>query len=718
MADSQLRSSEPHIPAATSLPEITPLTLLLGVGLAMLLGAANVYLGLKAGMTVAASIPAAVISMGVFKALRRGNILQNNAVQTAASAGESLAAGVIFTIPSLLILGAWDHFDYWTTTLIAALGGLIGVMFTVPLRRALVVAAKLKFPEGVATAEVLKVGDHSSGAKEPPLPVGEGWGEGAEQSNLVSHRASSTTGAPSPGPDGPTSPRGRGGAEGASVKPLVVGSAIGAVFKVCESGLRLFAGNAEVAGRIGSSVGYAGISLAPALIGVGYIVGLNIAVLIFLGGAINWYIAIPILATQTPAADAASAGAADFAWSLWSTQTRYIGVGAMVVGGLWALIRLMPSLVEGVRSGLDAFRAARDADAPAPDRTERDAPLPWVIAGIVVSVVPLYFVFSHVLPKEPAGVVAFMAGAMLVAGFLFSAVASYMAGLVGSSNNPISGVTIATILCTALLLLWIGTGTADGPVAAILIGAVVCCAAAIGGDNMQDLKTGHLLGATPWKQQVMQVVGVTAAAFVMAPVLTLLLHAYGIGPIHTEGQQPLAAPQASLMASVARGVFERNLPWTMVIIGAGVAVAVITLDVVLEKKNAAFRTPVLAVAVGLYLPLELGTVMFAGGLIAWAADRFHLRRFDDEAEGEMQSSMVQLREAGQRRGLLLAAGLITGEAILGILLAIPIVINEGVNPLSIGLEHPPSWPGLLLLAGVAGLLYRAATSRRRETVTM
>jgi len=562
-------------------------------------------------------------------------------------------------MPALVMLGVWTEFNYFTTTIIAALGGLIGVMFTVPLRRALVVVAQLKFPEGVATAEVLKIGDRA----------------------------------------------------GASIKPLIVGSGVGALFKLGESGLRVFTGAAETAARLGGSIGYFGIALAPALIGVGYIVGLNIAVLIFIGGAINWYIAIPILAAQQ---SAGNLSAADQAWAIWSQQTRYIGVGAMIVGGLWALIRLMPSLVTGVRSGLDAYRAARSPDADTPDRTQRDTPMPWVIAGIALSVVPLYFVFSHILPAEPMGIIAFMAIVMLIAGFLFASVASYMAGLVGSSNNPVSGVTIATILLSALLLLWLGTGSADGPTAAILIGAVVCCAAAIGGDNMQDLKTGYLLGATPWKQQVMQVVGVLAAAVVMAPVLTLLLKAYGIGPVTVEGQQSLAAPQATLMASVAQGVFDRNLPWDMVAIGAGVAVAVIVLDVILEKMNTVFRAPVLAVAVGLYLPLELGVALFAGGLIAWAVDRFHLRRDPDEAEGELQSSMISLRDAGQRRGLLLAAGLITGEAVLGILLAIPIVANEGVNPLAVGLERVPTWPGVVLLAGVAYLLYHTATRRRPE----
>ncbi|MBI1369109.1 MAG: oligopeptide transporter, OPT family [Planctomycetes bacterium] len=654
-----MSDERPYVSPADDPPQLTFKALGLGVLLSIILGAANVYLGLKAGLTVAASIPAAVISMGVLRLFKRSTILENNIVQTAASAGEALAAGVLFTLPALVILGVWDHFDYWQTTIIAALGGLIGVGFTIPLRRALIVSAKLKFPEGVATAEVLKIGDKA----------------------------------------------------GADLLPLVFGALAGALFKIGETGLRLWTDAAHIAGRIGSSVGYIGMTVAPALVGVGYIVGLNIAALVFIGGAINWFIAIPIVAAMHGDTNDA---AADVAWSIWRTQTRYIGVGAMVVGGLWALIRLWPSLVEGIGAGLALYRKSRDADAATPNRTEMDAPLPWIFGALALSVIPLYFVFEHV--THDMGIAAIMALIMLIAGFLFSAVAAYMAGLVGSSNNPVSGVTIATLLTAALLLLALGVSEATGPTAAILIGAVVCCAAAIGGDNMQDLKTGHLVGATPWKQQIAQCSGVLAGSFVMAPVLTLLLKAYGIGPIAVAGQTPLPAPQSTLMASVAKGVFARDLPWTMVLIGAGVAIGVIVLDVMLEKKRAAFRAPVLAVAVGLYLPLDLGVAMMLGGVVAYAADRFHLRRSQrEEAQGELQATMDAMREIGARNGLLLAAGLITGEALLGIGLAIPLVIDEGSNPMAIGPEHPPSWPGVVLLVGVVVMLYRAATRGKRNT---
>jgi len=604
-------------------------------------------------MTVSASIPAAVISMAVLRLLRRPSILENNIVQTSASAGESLAAGAIFTLPALIILGTWTSFDYWQTTVIAGLGGLLGVLFTVPLRRALIVEANLAFPEGVATARVLEVGERG----------------------------------------------------GAGILPILAGGALGALFKLGQTGLGLWTEAIHIARRVGGRVVYGGANLAPALVAVGYIVGINIALLVFIGGALNWWVAIPILSASGAAAEAS--GAADPAAAakmLWSTQTRYIGVGAMIVGGLWAVIRLWPSLMRGIRSGLAAYRHLRRAGAAEVPRTERDAPMPWIGAALVVSVIPLFFVFRHVTGH--VGISAFMAMVMLVAGFLFSAVASYMAGIVGSSNNPISGVTIATLLVSSLLLVALGTDSGAGPAAAILIAAVVCCAAAIGGDNLQDLKTGHLVGATPWKQQVMQVVGVLAAAFVVAPILSLLLEGYGIAVPTPEHAKPLPAPQATLMASVARGVFEWNLPWPMIGVGMGVAVAVIVLDLVLERRQSGFRTPVLAVAVGLYLPLETGMAILAGGLIAWATGRYRRRRHGQAARSAVSTGP----------GVLLAAGLITGEALVGILLAIPIVLAGGKNPLDVGLEGgPPSWPGAVLLLAVMAVLYAVAVREDADT---
>lgn len=658
MAATQPRGTEserPYVPASVSLPETTLRAFVLGSILAVALGAANAYLGLFAGITVSASIPAAVISMGILRLLRNPNILENNIVQTAASSGESLAAGVIFTIPALVILGTWAGFDYWETTMIAVFGGVLGVLFTIPLRRALIVEQPLRFPEGVATAEVLKVGDRG----------------------------------------------------GAGVKFIAWGAVVGALFKMGSTGFRLWGELLEKARYVGGSIAYFGTNLSPALVGVGFIVGLNISILIFLGGALNWFIAIPIVAAVQGVPEGLSA--VDAAGRLWSTQTRFLGVGAMIVGGLWALIHLRKSLVAGIRSGLEAYRRMRKGGADTTERTERDIPMQWIGIAIVLSVIPLYFIFEYFTHNW--WVAAVMAVVMLIAGFLFSAVAAYMAGLVGSSNNPISGVTIATILTAALLLLaLLGADNPIGPASAIFIGAVVACAAAIGGDVMQDLKAGRIVGATPYRQQIMEGVGVVAAAFVLAPILTLLLTAYGIGVPTEAHPRPLAAPQATLMAAVAGGVFRGGLPWLMVTIGMVLAAAIIVFDVWLERRGSEFRTPVLAVAVGIYLPLELSVSIFLGGLIAWIAGRARRR-----LAASLRTSVAEADEAGEageRHGLLFSAGLITGEALIGIGMAIPIVIASDRDVFAFWGVHHGSLPGLILLAVVMYALYRIARGPR------
>lgn len=640
---------------SNSIPEITIKAVVLGVVLSVVLAGANAYLGLFAGMTVSASIPAAVISMGILRLFKRSNILENNIVQTAASAGESLAAGVIFTIPALIVLHYWTSFNYWETTIIAGLGGVIGVLFTIPIRRALIVEEKLKFPEGVATAEVLRTGEKG----------------------------------------------------GAGIKIIAQASLLGAVFKFGDIGLRLWTGILEVGAKVGSTIAYFGSNLSPALVSVGYIVGINIAVLVFLGGALNWLVAIPIYAATNPwpLEGGIPLGAVDWASEIWSSQTRFIGVGAMVIGGLWALINLRSSILTGIRSSLATYKRRPGEQPKEIPRTERDTPIKWVGIALLISVVPIFMVYVYVI-QDPAPSIV-MAVVMLVAGFLFSSVAAYMAGLVGSSNNPISGVTIATILFSSLLLLaLLGTGSAIGPPAAIFVGAVVACAAAIGGDNLQDLKAGYIVGATPWKQQVMQMVGVLSAAFVLAPVLVLIEKAYGIGVPTAEHPNPLAAPQATLMASVANGVFNRDLPWNMISVGMILAILVIMLDRIQEKRGASFRLPVLAVAVGIYLPFELSVPIFVGGIIAWIVKRIRLRQFRSATAGEPSESEIM-----GSRGLLFASGLITGEALVGILMAIPIVAAGDADVLAVVEEPLGTWPGIILLAGVVYLLYRVATAK-------
>jgi putative OPT family oligopeptide transporter len=642
----------PYIPASQSLPEITVNAVALGVILAVVLAGANAYLGLFAGMTVSASIPAAVISMGVLKLFRRSNILENNIVQTCASAGESLAAGVIFTLPALVLLGRWAQFDYWQTVLIAGFGGVLGVLFTVPLRRALIVEQPLQFPEGIACAEVLETGEKG----------------------------------------------------GAGVTFVAWAAVAAALFKFLQTGLRLVAGTAEGAtylfGR--KTIAYFGSNLSPALLGVGYIVGLNIAMLVFIGGALNWLVAIPILVATTGAP--AGVSAADFAAQLWSTQTRYMGVGAMVVGGLWALIRMRGSLFSGVSSGLAAYREMKEGTVR--DRLDRDLPMQWVLVAIIVSIIPLYFLYHFLIGRAAVSIT--MAIIMVVGGFLFSAVSGYMTGLVGSSNNPISGVTIATLLFAALIILGLfGRELEHGPAAAILIAAVVACAAAIAGDNLHDLKTGYVVGATPWKQQVMLIVGTLVSALVMAPVLNLLLNAYGIGPVTPEHPQSLTAPQATLMQSVAEGVFRGGLPWGMVLIGMGLAVAIILADLALERRKSSFRVPVLAVAIGIYLPFELSVPILLGGIVAWFVQRAQRRR--EWGSGE---AAEEARKEVEQRGMLISSGLITGEALVGIAMAIPIVISGRADVLAFWGARDLAWPGIVLLLVLIWGIYRASVPRR------
>lgn len=634
--------------ATAPVPQITLKAFVLGVILAAILAGANAYLGLFAGMTVSSAIPAAVISMAVLRLFATHSILENNIVQTTASAGSSVAAGVVFTVPALYLMGFWERFDFWWVLAIAGLGGVLGVLFSVPLRRALIIERKLPFPEGVATGEVLKAGG-----------------------------------------------------TGAGVKYLVGAALAGGTAKLGEIGLHLWSGTAEIARYAGNTVLYFGTNVSPALLAVGVIVGLNIGIVVFSGGVLAWYVFVPLYSTfpqlDPKLAEFVATGpdALDLGYQIWSSKIRYIGVGAMLIGGVWSLIDMRQSLVDGVRSARAAARAGGWAGVA---ETERDIPMTWVLFGIVALVAPIFLLYFNIV--ESLFVALVMALIMVAGGFLFSAVSSYMAGLVGSSNNPISGMTIATLLFASLVLLvLIGPDTARGPAAALLIGGVVCCAAAVGGDNLQDLKAGHIVGATPWKQQVMLAVGAVVSAMVMAPVLNLLVEAYGIGVATAEHPNPLSAPQANLMASVARGVFGGGLPWDMIGIGIGVGAATIALDKWLAWRRSGFRVPVLAAAIGIYLPLEVTTPIFIGGVVAHLIAR--AVRAGDEAA----------RERASRVGMLAGAGLIAGEALMGIVMAVPIVVFQDRDVIAIA-DHPfGGWPGLAVAGAILWGVYRVATRR-------
>jgi len=679
MASVKTHLLPPVVAPERSIAEMTVKALILGALLSMVLAAANAYIGLLVGLTVSASIPAAAASMGILRLFRSSTILENNMVQTAASAGESLVAGIIFTIPALVMMKAWSGYEYGPMVAIAILGGILGVAFTVPLRRALIVEAGLAFPEGQATAEVLKTG-------------------GVERDRDTDGSTDGHTG----------------------FRRLMQAASIGAVFKFAESGIGLLAGNvATIQSWLAGKYLFLGnINISPALIGVGYIVGLNIAMLVFIGGVIGTLIGVPVNwafnndsimlavgidpATSWSQLDASQWAA--LAGQSWQ-DCRRIGVGAMMVGGLWSLISLARPLVDGVRSSMRAYRETRDGGAAAV-RTELDTPINIVLVVVLLSIVPLFLIFNFALAEYPQRLMisGVMTVLMLVFGFIFASVAGYMAGLVGSSNNPISGVTIATVIVSALILLQLmgneGLSATLGPIAVMYLAGLICSAAAIAGDNMQDLKCGHVVGATPWRQQLFQIVGTIAAAIVIPLILQLLDNQYGIGrPSPNPDAIPnsvLAAPQAGLMQALAGGIFGAGIQWNYIIVGFVLAVVLIVLDKIQEKRGSSFRFPVLAVAVGVYLPLGLSVPIFVGGVIAWLVKR---------RSGELNEAQWTQREG---LGLLVASGLITGEALMGVFVAL--LAGIGVSlPFMTGFGFAPAL-ALLGLAAVIVYQYRTPFS--------
>ena len=578
---------------------------MLGIILSAVMGAANVYIGLKVGLTVSASIPAAVMAMLVFKfVFRRNSILEANQVQTAASAGESLAAGIIFTMPALILIGYWQEFDFWTVTGIAFTGGLLGILFMIPMRKVFVIGRKdLPYPEGIACAAVLEAG------------AGEVEGETPEE--IARDKSAATA--------------------------LLFGGAIGALYKVAEKLFGLWNATLETAQAAGGRLFYYGTDVSPMLIAVGFIVRLNVSVLIFLGGFISWVVAIPIMSGNLDLANAPSL--TDSAWDLWGGQIRYLGVGAMVVGGVAAIVGVREGLVTAVRDLLSRNRAAASTD-------DRDRDLPGgIIAGLSVVCLVLIAVIYYAFTKN-VGITLVTTIAMVLMAFFFTAVASYIVGLVGNSNSPVSGMTITAVLATGGLLWLFGFTGMEFMVGTLGVAAVVCCVACTAGDVCNDLKTGSLVGAAPFRQQKMQILGVFIAALVMAPVLNLLHETEG-----GMGSRTLPAPQAQLFANLARGFAgEGDLPWHLIGIGAAVGLAIHLTDMVLKAKKAPFRLYLMPLAVGMYLPFGLATPILVGGLISW----FVLRGARTEAGQEKRAY----------RGVLFSSGVIAGEALMGVGIAI------------------------------------------------
>lgn len=576
---------KPFVPADKVLPEITVTSIIIGILLAVLFGGANAYLGLRVGMTVSASIPAAVISMGVIRViLRRDSILENNMVQTIGSAGESVAAGAIFTMPALFMWaqeGGAAAPSLVEIALIALCGGILGVLFMIPLRSALIVQehGTLPYPEGTACAEVLLAGEEG----------------------------------------------------GAKASTVFAGMGIGALYKLITDGLKLFPSEVdfEIKSYKGSGIG---ADVLPALAGVGYICGPKVSSYLLAGGTVGWFVMMPLitlfggdLVLYPATAPVSELGV----WGIWGSFIRYIGAGAVAAGGVISLIKSLPLIVKTFRDAMKGF----GKNAKGSDRTSTDLPMIAVVLGVGIIAIALWLIPA--IPVTLLGAIV-----IVIFGFFFATVSSRMVGLIGSSNNPVSGMAIATLLISTMILKATGYVGMTGMIAAITIGSVICIIAAIAGDTSQDLKTGYIVGATPYKQQIGELIGVVASAIAIGGVLYLLNAAWGYGS--TE----LPAPQATLMKMVVEGVMGSNLPWTLVFAGVFMAVVVEILGI-----------PVLPFAVGLYLPIHLSTPIMAGGLIRLYFDKKKMAN-EDERKHKVEN------------GILYSSGLIAGEGLVGILLAV------------------------------------------------
>ena len=657
------------IPAKTIIPELTLKAVLIGALLAIVLGSANAYFGLYAGMTISAAIPGAVMAFALLKPLK-GTILEVNIGMMGAAAGTALAAGVIFTIPAMLLLKAWTDIHYLETTIIAALGGTLGVLWMVSLRRALIIKTDLPFPEGVAVAAVLTttVGDDVSNKNKDASSSGI-W--------------------------------------------LLLGSIIGALLKFGQVGMHAIQGKLHgifnfgkfnIGGGENSGLFYGGIATSPALLGVGWIIGPRIASYVFVGGLLGWVIIAPLIAlavgipiptTEAQILDAKSFTAGNYEigkliwgfYKIWEDYIRYIGVGAMVVGGLWTIFKLRHNLADGIK---EAITGIKSGQSHAKKRTDQDLNFKYVFLTIGALTIPVFLVYAWI--SDNFVVSGIMAVFAILFAFIASAIAGYMAGLVGSSNNPTSGVTVSVLLLTSLILLGFGmSGNVGAYGIALLIAAVIACCAAISGDVLQSMTAGQMIGATPYKQQLAELVGIIAAAPVLAIVVSALHRAYEIGSTN------LPAPQAFLMSGVVKGVLGGEMVWPFVLAGMVLAFVLVLINV-----------PVLPVAIGIYLPFTLGTPIFCGGVIRYLTNRRITKEYGSDdgeqaSEWELAIKQTEIKPKDRiiRTGLLFTAGLIAGEALTGVIVAF--IIIAGLN--IVMFEYPPVFPGVILWLFIALLIF-------------
>jgi putative OPT family oligopeptide transporter len=644
--------------------ELTVRGLIIGVLITLVFTAANVYFGLKAGLTFSTSIPAAVISMSILRAFRDATVQENNIVQTVASAAGTLSS-IIFVLPGLIMIGFWTDFPFWTSFWICALGGILGVMYSIPLRRALVTNSDLPYPEGVACAEVLKVG--SSGD--------------SEHASEVEH--------------------GRAG-----LLAVLWGSIVAAVFAVIVA-TQMFAADVAQTFRIGRRGAVSGydFSLSFALLAIGHLVGLSVGIAMLIGALIGWGWGVPhysaIVGDLTTAAGA-------LAQKTWSTKVRFIGAGAIGVSAIWTLLKLVKPVASGLTSAMAASRARKAGKADTLPITERDIPIGIVGLVTLLCMLPIGWLLgsfgnaSGLGAHLPALIIGGVAYVVLMS-FFVSAVCGYMAGLIGSSNSPLSGIGILVVIGAALLLVF-GIKPHVGPESykalmafALFTTAVIFNVAAIANNNLQDLKTGQLVDATPWKQQVALIIGVIAGAFVIPPVLDLVNHAYGfVGAPGAELRaHPLPAPQAGLISSLAQGVIAADIDWSLIRIGGIIGICIILADEILSRTTKHMRIPPLAVGLGIYLPTASTLMIVVGAVAGWLFDR----RADRTAKPE----------AAKQLGVLLASGLIVGESVIGVVISAIVVFSGIAAPLALvgaGFETAAIIIGGIAFAVIAFLLYR------------
>lgn len=648
-------------------PEITLKALILSIILTILLAASNAYLGLKVGVTVAASIPAAVISLAVFRFFKNSSVLESNLVQTSASAGESIACATVFVLPALLIVHFWQTFPYWECVLLLLLGGLLGVLFSVPLRRPLLNLKNLTFPEGTAIGNVLKV-------------KAQGDGE---------------------------------------IKQLAQGGIVSAIIALCQTGFKLITDHLPLWFSSGKTLFGYSLGFNPVLVGAGYIIGINASIALAIGSICGWIIGVPIMSHIYPAT--AGGNAEDLVMTLWSHHIRYMGVGTLLVAGVWTLCLLSKMILNGLVVAVKALKASNRSTTQFNAMTERDLPTKWVVTGIVLGLIILFalFIASIKINHLPASssftiLLSLLSVAyVLILGFITALVGGYLVGLIGSTCTPLSGLIILNILFFSVILFPFAAFGIDLTIhlnqqiisaLIIMIVGIISAITVVTLENIQDLKAGQMVGATPWKQQIMMAIGVLVSALVVPVIMNLLFHAYGMGGVAPhpgmDPDQMLPAPQASLVAALSQAFINHTIPWHIIGVGALIGLAGVILDIYLRTRfNKTIS--VLAIGLGIYLPPELASALMIGGLISY----FGQRRLNKKLQTIPTSEQPHVKMMAHQRSLLLACGYVAGAALVGVILAVPFIIMGSSDALRLVSDRFNGIANLLGLIGLIGLSF-------------